>query len=71
MKTGFYAKWPDKDINNATIVSRKVYFHDLTLYENLYAALNNDLKALVKFFEEVAAQKGVDAEKAARERVGK
>lgn len=67
MKTGYYRSWPDKEINNATVISRVVYFHDLTLYENLYRAMNEDLRALLDFFKKVEEMEGVDAETFARD----
>ena len=71
MKTDQYYKWPDKDINNATIISRVVYYHDLTLYEDLYQAKDRDLAALVDFFKQVQEMKGVKAESYAKEWLAK
>ena len=67
MKTDGYARWPDKDINNATIISRTTYFHDLALYDQIYAAHNHDLKATVDFWKGVAQHKDVNAEQYARD----
>ncbi|HUT54074.1 MAG TPA: aminopeptidase [bacterium] len=67
MKTRQYDKWPDKDINNATVISRVVYFHDLTLYEDIYRAKDSDLKAEVDFFKGVMAMKGVNPEEYAKD----
>jgi predicted aminopeptidase len=66
MHTDNYARWPEREINNATVISRVVYFHDLGLYERLYQAKSEDLKAVVDFFKEVAALKGVRPEDYAR-----
>lgn len=67
MKTDRYRRWPEKDLNNAVIVSRVVYYHDLSLYKCLYEAMDSDLKAVVEFFKEVGERKDVDPEKYARE----
>lgn len=67
MKTRGYRTWPDKDINNATVISRTTYFHDLSLYENIYHAHGDDLKAVIDFFKEVAEMEGVDPEGYAKE----
>jgi predicted aminopeptidase len=67
MKTDAYKTWPDKDINNATVISRVVYFHDLSLYDRLYGTMGHDLKKVVEFFKEVQEMKGVDAETYAKE----
>lgn len=67
MKTDAYARWTKREINNATVISRTTYFHDLALYDRIYAAQGNDLKAVVDFFREVEKKKGVNAEQYARE----
>jgi predicted aminopeptidase len=67
MKTDTYTRWPDKDINNATIISRKVYFHDLTLYDNLYQAHHQDLHAMVDFFKDAMIKKDLKPEQYAKD----
>ncbi len=67
METDQYKGWPDKEINNATVISRAVYFHDLGLYRDLYEEMGEDLKALVDFFKDVQEIEGVDAEEYARD----
>jgi hypothetical protein len=67
MKTDGYARWPDKDINNATIISRTTYFHDLGLYDRLYLAMNQDLKATMDFFKELQRKKPAKPEDYCRE----
>ncbi len=67
MKTGRYRGWPERDINNATIISRTVYYHDLGLYRDMYEAMDQDLKALVGFFKHVAGIEGVAPEAYARD----
>ncbi len=67
MKTDSYKYWPEKELNNAVIVSRVVYYHDLSLYKDLYEAMDYDLKAVVDFFKEVREKKEVEPEKYARE----
>jgi len=66
METTAYSRWPDKDINNATVISRKVYFHDLSLYENLRERLGST-RTVVDFFKEVQDMEGVDAEDYAKD----
>jgi len=68
MKTDRYRRWPRMDLNNATVISRAVYYHDLSLYEDLYAALGNNLKAVLDFFKRPENQQG-DPEERARERL--
>jgi len=69
METVSYRSWPEKDINNATIISRTVYFHDLSLYEDLYRALGCDLWGVVDFFKEAAEREESDPEGYARKRL--
>ncbi len=67
MKTGRYESWPEKDLNNAVVVSRVVYYHDLSLYEDLYQAMDSDLKAVVDFFKKVQEKEDVEPERYARD----
>jgi predicted aminopeptidase len=67
MHTTAYRRWPELDINNATVISRAVYYHDLSLYHNLYMAMDEKLSAVLDFFREVQQMEGVDAEGYARE----
>lgn len=67
MHTTAYRRWPELDINNATVISRAVYFHDLSLYDNLYKAMDEKLSAVLDFFREVQQMDGVDAEEYAKE----
>ncbi len=71
METTRYRSWLDKDINNATIYSRVVYYHDLTLYREIFEAMDEDLPGMVDFFKEVQQMKGVDAEGYAKEWLAK
>ncbi|MFO8056504.1 MAG: aminopeptidase [bacterium] len=67
MKTDRYKSWPEKDLDNAVVVSRVVYYHDLSLYEDLYRKMDSDLKAVIDFFKEVQEKKGVEPEEYARQ----
>lgn len=69
LHTDQYNSWPDKAINNATVISRTTYYHDLQLYEDLYRGMNHELKAVVDFFKKIMERKdaSLDPEKAARE----
>jgi len=59
MKTTDYNRWPDLELNNATVASRLVYFHDLSLYQKVYEKNGSDLKKTVAFVKAVVAdQKG-------------
>jgi predicted aminopeptidase len=63
MKTNTYVRWPTLELNNATVASRLVYFHDLTLYEKVYAKNGSDLKKTVAFIKNVVDTQPGDPEK--------
>lgn len=63
MKTGDYQHWSRIELNNATIASRLVYYHDLSLYEKVYEKLGGDLARMVKFVKELIAKNRGDPEK--------
>ncbi len=51
MKTGRYKGFSEREYNNALVLSRARYYKDLSLYKKIYAAHNNDLRAMVEFFK--------------------
>jgi len=63
MKTDSYNRWPTLEINNATVASRLVYFHDLSLYEKVYEKNGSDMKKTVEFIKNVVATQPGDPEK--------
>jgi predicted aminopeptidase len=63
MKTTQYDRWPTVELNNATVASRLVYFHDLTLYEKVYEKNGSDLKKTVAFIKNVVDTQPGDPEK--------
>jgi len=62
MKTGIYQGWLKKDLNNAVIASYRVYYHDLSLYQEVYEKLGEDLKGMVEFIKRVVEQEPGDPE---------
>lgn len=50
LKGGAYRSFNRESLNNAAVLSRAIYFVDLEMFENLYAALDNNLPACLKFF---------------------
>lgn len=71
MKTDSYNRWPNVELNNATVASRLVYFHDLSLYEKVYEKNGSDLKKTVEFIKNVVQTQKGDPEKYLKEWVGK
>lgn len=67
MQTTDYARWPDLELNNATVASRLVYFHDLSLYQKVYEKNGSDLKKTVGFIKSVVAEQKGDPEDNLRE----
>jgi len=70
MKTDDYRRFPDSVINNASIIQRKLYFHDLSLYSRVFEAHQQNLRATVDYFKSLKAQGG-DAEAALRDGLGR
>ena len=62
MKTGIYQGWLKKDLNNAVIASYRVYYHDLSLYQEVYEKLGEDLKRMVEFIKQVAEEESGNPE---------
>jgi predicted aminopeptidase len=59
MKTDYYKRWTEIELNNAVIASRLVYYHDLSLFYKVYEKNGSDLQKTVAFFKQVATtQKG-------------
>jgi len=58
MKTDDYKRFPDSVINNASIIQRKLYFKDVSLYYRVFDAHHQDLRATVEYFKTLKAQGG-------------
>ena len=54
--------WLKKDLNNAVIASYRVYYHDLSLYQEVYEKLGEDLKRMVEFIKQVVEKESGDPE---------
>lgn len=63
MKTSYYSRWLNVDLNNATVASRLVYFHDISLYQKIYEKNGSDLKKTVEFIKGVVDKQTGDPEK--------
>jgi predicted aminopeptidase len=63
MATSDYSRWPKVNLNNATVASRLVYFHDLSLYQKIYEKNGSDLKKMVAFVKNVVDTQPGDPEK--------
>ena len=66
MKTDDYKRFPDSVINNASILQRKLYFKDVSLYYRVFDAHHQELRATVDYFKTLKAQGG-DPEAVMRE----
>lgn len=66
MKTDNYQRFPDSVINNASILQRKLYYKEVSLYYRVFEAHHRNLPATVEFFKE-QAQRGGEVENAIRE----
>jgi len=58
MQTKDYQRFPDSVINNASILQRKLYFKDVSLYYRVFDAHHQDLHATVDYFKTLKAQGG-------------
>ncbi len=67
MKTDYYAAWPKRELNNATVAGRLVYYHDLSLYQKVYEKNGSDLEKMVGFLQEMIAKNPGDPEKYLKE----
>jgi len=65
MRTDDYRRFPDSVINNASILQRKLYYKDVSLYYRVFEAQHRDLRAAVEFFKEIG-KPGGDVEAAIR-----
>ncbi len=65
MQTDDYRRFPDSVINNASILQRKLYFKDVSLYYRVFDAQHRDLRAAVDYFKTLKTQGG-DPEAAMR-----
>lgn len=61
-----YKSFLERELNNAAILSRSIYFVDLDMYEGLYEVMGKDLKKTVAFFKELENKKIEDPEKYTR-----
>jgi len=66
MQTDDYRRFPESVINNASILQRKLYYKDVSLYYRVFDAHHQDLRATVDFFKEIA-KPGGDVEAAVRQ----
>ena len=57
-----YRSFLERELNNAAILSRSIYFVDLDMYERLYGILDKDLKKTMDFFKMVEKKKIRDPE---------
>jgi len=61
-----YRSFIERELNNAAILSRSIYFVDIDMYQQLYETLGRDLKKTVEFFVSLDKQKAEDPEKFTR-----
>jgi predicted aminopeptidase len=66
MKTDDYRRFPESVLNNASILQRKLYYKDVSLYYRVFDAHHRELRATVDFFKEIA-KPGGDVEAAVRQ----
>lgn len=66
MSSGSYRDFEEGVLDNAYIASRRVYFSDQTLYEEIFEKCGSDLSRMVEFFRDVDAR-GVKPEPYCRE----
>ncbi len=55
ISSGTYSGLAGIKLNNAFVVSRKVYYKDLSLYREIFEKLDSDLSRMVDFFKDVEA----------------
>jgi len=62
MKTGYYRGWLDRELNNATVASRLVYYHDISLYQKVYEKNGSDMIKTIDLIKSVVDQESGNPE---------
>ncbi len=58
MSSGRYRGFLELEMNNAVVTSRKVYYKDLSMYQEIFENLGSDLARMVEFLKDVELRGG-------------